>query len=92
MADINIPDAELKEVSRSLGFVLDHIDIGKSGIDFDRAVGYPLIDQADHFESRWKDGRNQLHRQCEAIKKAVDQIVEKYKETDDKSVAHLEGN
>ncbi|WP_440070633.1 hypothetical protein [Streptosporangium sp. OZ121] len=91
MADIKIPGSELEEVSRSLGFVLDHIDTDRSGIDIDRAVGYPLVDQGEHFESRWNDGRKQLHRQCEAIKKAVDQILETFKDTDDKAVAHLEG-
>ncbi|MFF3437693.1 hypothetical protein [Streptosporangium sp. NPDC002721] len=91
MADIKVPGSELEEVSRSLGFVLDHIDTDRSGIDIDRAVGYPLVDQGEHFESRWNDGRKQLHRQCEAIKKAVDQILETFKDTDDKAVAHLEG-
>jgi hypothetical protein len=92
MADIKIPGSELEEVSRSLGFVLDNIDTDKSGIDLDRAVGYPLVDQGDNFERRWEDGREQLHRQCDAIKKAVDQILEQFKDTDDKAVAHLEGN
>ncbi|GGL11997.1 hypothetical protein Sme01_68480 [Sphaerisporangium melleum] len=91
MAKIHIPGDELEAVSRSLGFVLDNIDTGTTGIDLDRAVGSGLVDEARNFERRWKDGRFQLRRQAEAIKKAVDQIVEKTKETDDEAVAHLEG-
>ncbi|MET8143919.1 hypothetical protein ABZU32_26745 [Sphaerisporangium sp. NPDC005288] len=90
MAKIDIPDDELEQVSRALGSVLDHIDTDKSGIDLDRALGSPLIDQGEHFEKRWKDGRIQLHHQCETIKKAVDQIVQQMNETDQKAVAHLD--
>lgn len=89
MADINIPGAELEEVSRSLGFVLDHIDTTASGIDIDQAVGYPLAHPAEHFERRWRDGRAQLHRQCSDVKKAIDQILEQFGKTDDQAASNL---
>ncbi|AXI77404.1 hypothetical protein [Peterkaempfera bronchialis] len=91
MADIRIPGDELEQVSQALGFVLDHIDTGNSGVDLDRALGYPLIHQGNHFESRWSDGRFQLNKQCTTIKKAVDDILTQFKDTDDQAAAHLDG-
>jgi hypothetical protein len=89
MSDIFIPGDDLDAVSRSLTVVLDHIDTTAGGVDLSAVLGYPLIDAANDFESRWADGRIQLKRQCEGIRKAVDQIRTTMQQTDDQAAANL---
>ncbi|MEU1513333.1 hypothetical protein ABZ490_14445 [Streptomyces sp. NPDC005811] len=89
MANISIPKTALDEVSASLSFVIDHIDIGEVHIDFDRALGYPLVDAARTFENRWSDGRFQIQREAKGIRDAVAKIVEQFTETDNNAAANL---
>ncbi|MFD0310048.1 hypothetical protein [Streptomyces sp. NPDC127119] len=89
MADIFIPGTELDEVRRSLGIVMDNIDIGNAGIDFERALGYPLVDAARNFEDRWSDGRTQVRREAKGIRDAAENINDQFTRTDNDAAANL---
>jgi hypothetical protein len=90
MAEIEIPGDELEQVSRALGFVLEHIDISTARVDLGRALGPGLVKHAENFEKRWSDGRFQLRREAEGIREYVDQILETFKQADDAAAAGFE--
>ncbi|WP_055526242.1 hypothetical protein [Streptomyces graminilatus] len=89
MARIEIPGTELEEVRRTLGFVMDNIDIDSADIDFDRALGRPLVDAARNFENRWSDGRIQIQRQAKVIRDGADDMVQQFTRTDNDAAANL---
>ncbi|TQJ47349.1 hypothetical protein OHU34_36550 [Streptomyces sp. NBC_00080] len=89
MADIFIPGTELDEVRRSLGTVMDNIDTGNAGIDFERALGSPLVDAARNFENRWVDGRTQVRREAKGIRDAAEDINDQFTQTDNDAAANL---
>jgi len=92
MADISIPGTELEAAHAAMVRVVSFIDSERIPGDLDSMLGPgPLAGAARQFDSRWGDGRFQLKKQCTEIRKAIDQVLQGFGETDANSAAALEG-
>ncbi|GHH88966.1 hypothetical protein GCM10018793_70540 [Streptomyces sulfonofaciens] len=91
-SDIFIPGDELDAARQALGFVHDNIDIGHHTFDFEKAFGPELAGHgsAQNFENKWQDGKQQLRKQVEDLKKAMDSIMDSFTKTDNDAVANLD--
>lgn len=89
--NVVIPGSDLDRASANLSQVLQHIDVARGPGDLGSAVGAPLRDAAEHFESRWSDGRAQLHREIEKILEAMDKIKQAFEDTDEQTASNLGG-
>lgn len=94
-SDVDIPGAVLEDAADNLRLALQHIDVsgGATFADFQnlgRVVGEPLHGSAAGFETRWTDGRKQLHRECEKIIDAIGKIVDAFQKTDDQAASGLD--
>jgi hypothetical protein len=94
-SDVVIPGAALEDAASNLRLVLQHIDVsgGATFADFQNlgsVVGEPLHGSAADFENHWKDGRKQLHRECEKIIDAIGKITDGFQKTDDQAASGLD--
>ncbi|MFQ6144463.1 hypothetical protein ACLMNJ_15510 [Streptomyces seoulensis] len=91
-SDISIPGEELQQVRDLLSRVHDHIDTGRDSFDFDRALGPRSSDHraAQHFESKWNDGKHQLQKQIQSVGDAVGNILDSFQKADQDAAANLD--
>ncbi len=91
MPDIVIPGEQLEQTEQALTRTLDFIKSERIPGDLNRILGDgPLADAARNFDSRWADGREQLERQCTDVRKAIDQIMDGFGQTDTQSSESLQ--
>lgn len=92
MVDIRIPGEELEAAHAAMGDVISFVDSERIPGDLESMLGPGLLaDAARRFDSRWGDGRFQLKKQCTEIRKAIDQVLQGFGETDESSAAALAG-
>jgi phosphate uptake regulator len=94
-SDVLIPGDALADAASNMRLVLQHIDVS-GGATFEEfqnlgsVVGEPLHGSAAGFENHWKDGRKQLHRECQKIIDAIDKITDGFQKTDDQAASGLD--
>lgn len=84
-SDIVVPGEDLERASEGIGRMLQHIDTTRGPADLRSVVGDPVSDAADHFESRWSDGRAQLHREGKEIREAIQKVIDAFVDTDNQA-------
>jgi hypothetical protein len=81
---VRVPGAELEELGELLARVARFVDDETRFDALHEAVGPPLRDAAENFESRWEDGRYQLRKQCGELAEIVTTILDTFEQTDTK--------
>lgn len=95
MSDIYITLSELETVGSSLGDIIEEFEQATSRADeLESAIGDPfgrneLREQAEEFEDRWDNKRDELKKSLEKVKEHVDGVVKAVQQWDSETAVEL---
>lgn len=94
MTDIRVPLEELERAIARLSNVLDLLENGTRPPELDGMLGGApdVLDAAKHFDTRWKDGREQLLVEGQEIRNKIREVIDAFISTDDRLTESFDQN